>query len=66
MVRSSAIAPCVVRRPKTPQNEAGSRTEPPVSEPRPMSTRPAATAATEPEDEPPGNRSGAAGFAGVP
>jgi len=36
-----------------PQSEAGMRIEPPVSEPRDPGARPAATAAPEPEDEPP-------------
>src|SRR5437879_13229800 len=42
--------------PTIPQNEAGWRTEPPVSEPRPAGTAPAATSAAEPPDEPPGTR----------
>ena len=42
------------------------RTDPPVSEPIAKSTSPAATAAAEPQDEPPGKRSGAAGLVGVP
>src|SRR5689334_11975040 len=45
-----------------PQNAAGWRTDPPVSEPRATGTMPAATAAAEPPDEPPGTRSGATGF----
>ena len=49
-----------------PQKDAGPRTEPPVSLPSAISTRPAATAAAEPDDEPPGTRPGAAGFIGVP
>jgi hypothetical protein len=42
------------------------RTEPAVSEPSAKSTSPAATAAAEPQLEPPGNRSGARGLTGVP
>src|SRR5216117_370470 len=42
--------------PTIPQNDAGWRTEPPVSEPRPAGTAPAATSAAEPPDEPPGTR----------
>ncbi len=38
----------------------------PVSEPIAKSAWPAATAAAEPQEEPPGKRSGAAGFSGVP
>ena len=49
-----------------PQKEAGPRTEPPVSLPSAKSTSPAATAAAEPDDEPPGTRPGAAGLTGVP
>src|SRR5687768_17119650 len=45
-----------------PQNAAGWRTEPPVSDPRAIGTIPAATAAAEPPDDPPGTRSGASGF----
>ena len=39
--------------PKAPQNELGTRIEPLVSEPSEIGTRPAATAAPEPPDEPP-------------
>ena len=46
--------------------DAGARTEPPVSLPSAISARPAATADAEPEEEPPGTRSGAAGLIGVP
>ena len=41
-------------KPTTPQCEAGFLIEPPVSEPILTSTKPAATDAAEPEDEPPG------------
>src|SRR5690625_3774131 len=41
------------------------RMEPPVSLPIATGTSPAATATAEPEEEPPGTRSGAAGFTGV-
>ena len=40
--------------PKTPLKEAGCRTEPPVSVPKAAKTSPAATAAAEPPEEPPG------------
>ena len=40
-----------------PQKLPGWRIEPPVSEPRVTGTKPAATAAAEPPDEPPGTRS---------
>ena len=49
-----------------PQQAAGIRTEPPVSVPRPTSASPVATATAEPLDEPPGTRSGSAGFTEVP
>ena len=42
------------------------RTEPPVSEPSAKSQAPAAVAAADPLDEPPGMRPGARRFAGVP
>src|SRR5678815_2513096 len=54
--------PYVGFTPTIPQNAAGCRTEPPVSEPSAMFTIPAATAAAEPPDEPPGTRSVAIGF----
>src|SRR5687768_11522791 len=54
--------PYVGFTPTTPQNEAGCLTEPPVSEPSAMETIPAATAAAEPPDEPPGTRVGSTGF----
>src|SRR3954454_13607007 len=38
----------------TPQNEAGRITEPPVWVPRARGIMPAATAAAEPDDDPPG------------
>ena len=49
-----------------PLNEAGIRTEPPVSLPSAKSQRPAPTAAAEPADEPPGTRPGARILTGVP
>jgi hypothetical protein len=42
------------------------RTDPPVSLPSARSQAPPATALAEPEDDPPGTRSGAALFSGVP
>lgn len=58
--------PWVVRIPYSPQKLDGTRTEPPVSVPSAASHSPCATAEAEPEDEPPGTRSGARGFSGVP
>ena len=52
--------------PNSPQKLEGTRTEPPVSVPSAKSHTPAATTDAEPEDDPPGTRSGAAGLSGVP
>ena len=61
-------APCVGRKPKTPQCAAGTRTLPPESVPSAKATsfKEAATATAEPLDDPPGIWPGAAGFRGVP
>src|ERR1700722_18465240 len=48
------IAPKLGLRPTTPLKAAGRITEPSVCVPSATGTRPAATAAAEPEDEPPG------------
>ena len=40
--------------PTTPHSAAGWRIDPPVSDPRPSPAKPAATAAAEPPDDPPG------------
>src|SRR5256886_11496165 len=45
--------PNVGMSPTTPQSDAGPRIDPPVSEPSATGTRPAATAAPEPVEEPP-------------
>src|SRR5580658_10272184 len=50
------MRPYVGLKPTTPQNAAGSRIEPPVSLPKPSGAMPAATAALDPPDEPPGTR----------
>ena len=42
--------------PTTPHRAAGWRIDPPVSEPRARGAKPAATAAADPPDEPPGTR----------
>ena len=42
--------------PTTPESAPGWRIEPPVSVPRPNTAWPAATAAAEPPEEPPGTR----------
>ncbi len=48
--------------PTTPQKAAGQRTDPPVSDPSATSASPAATAAADPPEDPPGTRSRSAGF----
>ena len=60
--------PYVGLRPVSPQRDEGMRIEPPVSEPRAPAASPAATAAPEPEEEPPHTRCAVAsqGFQGVP
>ena len=55
-------APCVGLWPTRPQNAAGMRIEPPVSEPSESGPSRAATAAPAPPDEPPGVRSRFHGF----
>jgi hypothetical protein len=52
--------------PTTPQQAAGIRMEPPVSDPSAASASPAASAAADPPLEPPAVRSGAIGFGTVP
>ena len=63
---SRLTRPKVGFSPAIPQQAAGTRTDPPVSVPKAISARPAATADAEPLDEPPGTRSGAIGLTGVP
>ncbi len=52
-------------KPVTPQYDAGRITDPPVCVPTANGTKPAATAAAEPADEPPGVRPGALGLSVV-
>src|SRR3954462_5774714 len=54
--------PYVGVTPTTPQNDAGYRTEPPVSDPSDTTAVPCATAAADPPLDPPGTRSGATGL----
>ncbi len=56
------IRPAVGLSPATPQQAAGMRTEPIVSVPSASAQKPAATAAAEPEEEPPGVKPGRSGF----
>src|SRR3569832_2286558 len=48
--------------PAMPQYDAGRIVEPPVCEPIASGTSPVATAATDPDEDPPGVRPGAAGL----
>jgi hypothetical protein len=63
---ATEMAPCVGRRPYRPVKLEGTRTEPPESVPSAASASPPATAEAEPLEEPPGTKSGAFGFNGVP
>ena len=56
------VRPRVGLSPKTPQQEAGMRMEPPPSLPWAMGTRRAATAAPDPPLDPPGVRERSHGF----
>src|SRR5678816_2897853 len=60
------IRPCVGLKPYTPQNAAGRMTEPLVWVPRATGVMPAATAAAEPDDEPPGVCAGLCGLRVLP
>ncbi len=60
------MRPQVHFRPNRPQNPAGMRIEPPPSPPVAMGSRPPATAAPLPPDEPPGVRSGFHGLRVAP
>jgi len=70
MLSASALVlgtqPVVGRRPATPHNEAGLRTEPPVSEPNAMRHMPAALAAPAPPLDPPVTRVVSHGFRQLP
>ena len=56
------MRPWVTLSPKHPHNAAGTRTEPPVSVPTATGVIPAATAAAEPPEEPPGEVARSHGF----
>ena len=56
------VFPYVGLSPTTPQNAAGWRIDPPVSDPRATGTPPYATTAAEPPDDPPATRVVSAGF----
>src|SRR5207237_9087961 len=53
-------------KPTTPESKAGSRTEPPVSDPSAPGTMRAATPAADPPDDPPGTRSVSQGLRTMP
>ena len=59
-------SPRVGRKPYTPHSEAGSRIEPSASPPIATGTRPAASAAAHPPDEPPAVRAGSCGLRVAP
>ena len=63
---SAGMAPSVGLNPTTPQNAAGRITEPLVCVPIAAQTCRAATAAAEPDDEPPGVCAGFHGFRVLP
>jgi hypothetical protein len=58
--------PRLGRRPTTPQNDAGLRSEPPMSEPSASGTIPDARAHAAPPEEPPAERVGSTGLSVVP
>ena len=58
--------PRLGRRPTTPQNDAGLRSEPPMSEPSASGTMPDASAQAAPPEEPPADRVGSTGLRVVP
>ena len=60
------VRPTVGRRPTMPHRPAGTRTDPPPSMPRAKAASPAATAAADPDDDPPAKRPVSCGFTGVP
>ena len=62
----SGTRPNEGRRPTTPQNDAGLRNEPPMSEPSASGTMPAARAAAAPPLDPPADRLRSAGLRVVP
>ncbi|CAB4802217.1 unannotated protein [freshwater metagenome] len=60
------MRPWLVLSPTSPQHDAGMRIEPPPSLACAIGTMPAATAAADPPDEPPGEWSGFQGFLVIP
>ena len=64
--RSDGTSPGDGRNPTTPQNAAGVRSEPPVSEPVASGTMDVASATAEPPEEPPQVRAGSNGLPVAP
>ena len=64
--RSLATRPGVGRKPTMPENAAGLRSEPPVSEPEQIGTMPVASATADPPDEPAADRVGSNGLPVAP
>jgi len=64
--RSFGTRPGEGRKPTMPQNAAGMRSEPPVSEPVQSGSMPVASATAEPPDEPPQVRAGSNGLRVAP
>src|SRR5215210_5785975 len=60
------MRPNVGLSPTTPHNDAGMRTEPPVSAPTANGSAPNATAAAAPLEDPPAMRVGSQGFRTLP
>ena len=63
---SKGMRPKLGLSPAMPHSAAGIRTEPPMSEPSASGTQPEATAAPEPPEDPPGERSGFHGLRVMP
>ena len=64
--RSLATRPGVGRKPTMPQNAAGLRSDPPVSEPEQIGTMPVASATADPPEEPAAERVGSNGLPVAP
>src|SRR5689334_16654728 len=64
--RSLATRPGVGRKPTMPQNAAGLRSDPPVSEPEQIGTMLVASATAEPPEEPAAERMGSNGLPVAP
>ncbi len=63
---SLGTSPGEGRKPTTPQNDAGLRSEPPVSEPEASGTMPHASATAEPPEDPAAERVGSCGLPVAP